>query len=68
MIAADFVVDSFIETVKDTISDLESNELENKVDQRCSHHFGYLAHLPNDSSIPEECFLCSKVVKCVLNL
>ena len=36
MIAADFVVDSFVETVKDTISDLESNELESKVDQKCS--------------------------------
>ena len=68
MIAAIFVVDSFIETVRDVISDLESNELKRKVDQPCSHHFGYLTDLPNDSSIPEECLLCSKMVECILNL
>jgi hypothetical protein len=67
MIAADYVVDSFIETVKDAISDLESNK-QSKVNQNCSHHFGYLANLPSDSSIPEECLLCSKVVECIVNL
>jgi hypothetical protein len=68
MIAADYVVDSFIETVKDTISEIESNELESKINQKCSHHFGYLADLPDDFSIPIECLFCSKVVECFLNL
>jgi hypothetical protein len=68
MIAADYVVNSFIETLKDAISDLKSNELESKVNQKCYHNFGYLADLPPDSSIPKECLLCSKIAECFLNL
>ena len=50
---ADFVVDSYLETDKDIVSDLKRNEFENEIDRnKCSHHFGYLAELPTDSSIP----------------
>lgn len=67
--SADFVIDSLLETVKDAISDLKSNEIENEINQqRCSHYFGYLAELSDDSSIPEECLLCLKVVECISHL
>jgi hypothetical protein len=69
LMSADYVIDSLLETVKDAIFDLKSNELKNKIDlQNCSHYFGYLAKLPDDSSIPEECLLCSKVVECIMQL
>ena len=63
--SADFVIDSLLETVKDAISDLKTSELDEINQQRCSHYFGYLAELPDDSSIPEECLLCLKVVECI---
>ena len=67
--AANVAVDSLLELVEEAISDLKSVELKNQVDhQNCPHQFGYLADLPDDSFIPEECLLCSKVIKCILHL
>ena len=61
--------DSLLTSVEETISELESIQLKNQADhQRCSYHFGYLADLHDRSLIPEECLLCSKVIKCVLYL
>ena len=34
----------------------------------CPHHFGYLANRPKNASIPQECLICSKIVKCMLKL
>ena len=31
---------------------------------KCTHQFGYLRKLPKDASIPDECFTCSKYIKC----
>jgi len=31
----------------------------------CAHHFGYLKHRPKNMSIPEECFICSKMIDCM---
>jgi len=32
---------------------------------KCSHHFGYLSSIPRgENSIPEECYSCSKMMRC----
>ena len=30
----------------------------------CPHHFGYLAEIPKDASIPEECLTCTQMLAC----
>jgi len=34
----------------------------------CPHHFGYLAHRPKNTPIPQECLTCQKIVECMLRL
>jgi hypothetical protein len=31
----------------------------------CPHHFGYLKTLPLGSSVPENCYKCSRVTECL---
>ena len=31
----------------------------------CAHHFGYLKHRPKNMPIPEDCFICSKMIDCM---
>lgn len=31
----------------------------------CSHFFGYLRKIPKNTQIPDECFMCSKMVECL---
>lgn len=33
--------------------------------QKCVHHFGYLRNLPKNSAVPDECFGCPKVLRCL---
>jgi hypothetical protein len=33
---------------------------------QCTHHFGYLSQRPKKESIPEECIVCERIVKCML--
>lgn len=64
--STDVPVDKVLEKVVEAIANqpsAESGKEENKT--KCLHHFGYLAELPKSSSIPEECFFCSKVVDCI---
>lgn len=32
---------------------------------KCPHHFGYLKALPLGSSVPEECYSCSRMMQCL---
>jgi hypothetical protein len=32
--------------------------------QECPHYFGYLKAVPQNSSMPEECFCCPKIMEC----
>jgi len=32
---------------------------------KCPHHFGYLRTLPLGSSVPEECYSCSRMMQCL---
>ena len=65
----DYSKDILESLVQETISELESIKNKNQLDhQTCPHHFGYLADIPSHSLIPEECLLCSKVIKCALFL
>ena len=61
-------IDSLLESIEESISNLKGVELRSQVDHRCPYQFGYLADLPDDSFIPKECCLCSKVIKCILDL
>jgi len=33
--------------------------------KKCVHHFGYLRNLPQNTSVPDECFGCPKVMRCL---
>jgi len=67
--AANVAVDSLWESVEEAICELKDIKANSQVDhQRCPYQFGYLVDLPDDSFIPEECLLCSKVIKCILHL
>ncbi len=41
-----------------------SNNLKTKTASECSHEFGYLRTFPLNSSLPEECLKCDKVIEC----
>jgi hypothetical protein len=58
-------LDKVLEKVKEAIVNQPSEE---KNHVKCLHHFGYLSELPKNSSIPEECFFCPKVVNCIVKL
>ena len=63
-------VDKILEKVVEAISNqpaAESAKEENS-QLKCLHHFGYLSELHRNNAIPEECFFCPQVVKCIVNL
>jgi hypothetical protein len=33
--------------------------------QECVHHFGYLRNLPKNTPVPDECFGCPKILRCL---
>jgi hypothetical protein len=33
--------------------------------EECVHHFGYLKDLPKNTPVPEECFGCKKILRCL---
>ena len=33
--------------------------------RKCVHHFGYLRNLPQNTAVPDECFGCPKVMRCL---
>jgi len=41
-------------------------ENEEKDEKECSHHFGYLVKHPKNAPFPEECFLCSRLLECIV--
>jgi len=43
-------------------------KMEEKGPTKCPHYFGYLTHRPKDTSIPQECLTCPKIVECMLKL
>lgn len=36
-------------------------------DVECKHFLGYLKKRPKDTSIPDECLLCEKMIKCLIH-
>lgn len=34
----------------------------------CPHFFGYLKKIPKNSTIPDDCFVCPKMVECLYDL
>ena len=47
------------------INPLVSTSNTNNREMKCSHFIGYLAERPKGESIPNECFGCTQVVKCM---
>jgi len=33
--------------------------------QECAHHFGYLRNQPRGTPVPDECFGCKKILRCL---
>ena len=54
--------DILLQKVKDAISN-QSYIIKTKT--KCPYHFGYISELPKAHSLPEECFLCAKLLKCI---
>ena len=54
--------------IPSTISAVErkksSNNLQSENASKCSHELGYLSTFPNNSSFPEECLSCNKIIEC----
>ena len=42
-----------------------TGSLESSMD--CPHHFGYLKTLPLGSSVPQECYNCSRMMQCLFS-
>lgn len=45
--------------------DVKKPSVEPEDDVECPHFFGYLKKRPKDSSIPEECLTCDKMIECL---
>jgi hypothetical protein len=41
-----------------------TNNLQIEAVPECSHHLGYLSTFPKNSSLPEECLSCDKIIEC----
>lgn len=63
----DVPLDRLLERIKEVISNQPpiKSDKEEKDNIKCPYHFGYLSQLPKNAPIPEECFLCSRVVECI---
>ncbi len=46
----------------------EVNRTQAKVEESggCQHFFGYLKQRPKDTSIPEDCLTCDKMIECMI--
>ncbi|WNZ28504.1 MAG: hypothetical protein IAX21_07515 [Candidatus Bathyarchaeota archaeon] len=68
--SADVPLDELLEKVKEAISKQSPGNSDNndKKQFKCPHSFGYLSKMPKGNPIPEECFLCPKVVECLASL
>jgi len=53
-----------VETQKPSEETVLTTDVEIENSAKCTHQFGYLRKLPKDASIPDECFTCSKYIKC----
>jgi len=43
----------------------KSNASKSQTSFKCVHSFGYLRSLPKNTSVPDECFGCPKVMQCL---
>lgn len=50
---------------KDNKEKKQSSRLLPKSFLKCVHHFGYLKNLPQNTPIPDECFGCPEVMRCL---
>jgi hypothetical protein len=64
--SADIPLDEVLAKVVEAISNQSPDKnKESKKEVKCPHSFGYLSKLPEGTPLPEECFLCPKVVECL---
>ena len=49
-------------------SKAKSSLAEEESPVKCSHHFGYLSSIPKgEDSVPEECYSCSRMMRCLFS-
>ncbi len=46
-------------------SKVETKITEPAISKQCAHRFGYLSVRPKDEKIPDDCFMCDNIVKCM---
>lgn len=49
-------------------SDVKTHVSVKETPKECRHHLGYLRTLPEDVSIPDECLVCSKIMRCYVHV
>jgi hypothetical protein len=66
-VTTEIPLDSLLERIVKAISNqppIQSDKEEKNL-IKCLHHFAYLSKLPKNTSIPEECFFCSRIIECI---
>jgi len=63
-VSTDRVFEKVLEAISDQETEIDKDDVNQTI---CLHYFGYLSKLPKNSSIPEDCLLCSKVVECLVS-
>jgi len=55
------------EKPKSTIKTVQEKPSTTKpsTDFNCIHHFGYLSNQPKNTPVPDECFGCTKILRCL---
>jgi hypothetical protein len=68
IMAINVALGRILKKAKDSSSGRPKNEseTEEKDSEKCSHHFGYLVKHPKNVPFPEECFLCSRLLECIV--
>ena len=59
-------LDGLLEKIEEVISSQPiKSDKEEKNYLKCPHYLGYLYKSRRNTSIPEECFFCSRVIECL---
>jgi hypothetical protein len=60
-------LDCLLEKIEEAISNQPpiQSDKEEKNYLKCPHYLGYLYKSRKNTSIPEECFFCSRVIECL---
>jgi DNA-directed RNA polymerase subunit RPC12/RpoP len=50
-----------------SLRDLKKASMKSEEGVSCQHFFGYLGKRPKDTSIPEDCLVCERMIECMVH-